>query len=284
LALAAAGALAITSRLAWADRMGPHTTGTRSANDTTTDFHWSGHVEQDRWVRVRNLSGWIHVERATGNDVEISGHKSWRHGDPDIVRVTMDRTGAGGGDVLVCGLWGDDSHCDEHDYESHSHERGWHHHFDGDDNDVRVDFTVLVPAGIRVLAETVNGDVEVTGATRDVDASSVNGHVDATSDGGPVDANSVNGSVEATMGRVADATRLKYSSVNGSVHVTLPADLKADVEVSTVNGSVRSDFPISVSGSLQPRSFRGTIGGGGVPLQIETVNGSIELRKGSSAD
>lgn len=249
-----------------------------SVRDTATNFHWTGHVEADRWVRVRNLSGQVHVERSTGSDVEISARKSWRHGNPDIVRVTLDRTGASGGDVLVCALWGEDSRCDEQGYESHSHHHHWH---DSDDDDVTVDLSIRVPAGIKVLASTVNGDVDVTGTTRDVDASSVNGRVTATSTGGPVDANSVNGSVEAEMSAVTDAASLRYSSVNGSVRVTLPADLKADIELSTINGSVRSDFPISVSGSLEPRNMRGTIGGGGIPVRIDTVNGSIELRKGS---
>jgi hypothetical protein len=246
------------------------------ARDTATDFHWTGHLDAQRWVRIRNLSGWIRVERATGNDVEIRGHKSWRHGDPDRVRITMERTGDGGGDVLVCALWGEDSRCDEHGYDSESH-----HHWRHEDDDVTVDFTVYLPAGIKILGTTVNGDVDVSGATSDVEAMSVNGRVDAQSQGGPVAASSVNGSVEAEMRQIGNSTRLQYSSVNGSVRVTLPADLKADIELSTVNGSVRSDFPISVTGSLEPRHMRGTIGGGGVPLRVDTVNGSIELRKGS---
>lgn len=265
-----------TSGVVWAATGVPGRPHLRvAARDTSTDFHWSGHVDADHWVRVRNLSGSIRVERSTGSDVTITGHKSWRHGDPDEVRFVMQRTGAGDGDVLVCALWGEDSQCDEDGYDSHFHHHGWH----DNDNDVDVQFTVAVPAGIKVLASTVNGDVDVSGATRDVDASTVNGHVDAVSDGGPVDAKSVNGSVDAEMHHIGDAGRLEYHSVNGSVHVTLPADIKADIELSTVNGSVRSDFPISVTGSLEPRHLQGTIGGGGVPVRIDTVNGSIELRK-----
>jgi hypothetical protein len=278
-AIAVGTAVTSASSTAWATPDATDgTTAPAATSDTTTDFHWSGHVDADHWVRVRNLSGSIRVERSSGNDVTITGQKSWRHGDPDEVRFVMQRSGAGDGDVLVCALWGEDSHCDEDSYDSHFHHHGWRDH----DNDVEVQFTVMVPAGIKVLASTVNGDVEVSGVTRDVDASTVNGHVDAASDGGPVEAKSVNGSVDAEMHRVGDADRLEYRSVNGSVHVTLPADLKADVELSTVNGSVRSDFPISVSGSLEPRHLRGTIGGGGVPVRIDTVNGSIELRKGDS--
>ena len=274
----AVGSLFVAASSAWATPAG-RATWVRSAvsSDTGGDFHWSGHVDAQRWVRVRNLSGSIRVEHGTGPDVEIRGHKSWRHGDPDQVHITMQRTGPGDGDVLVCAVWGDDTHCDEDSYESHSHH---HRHWD-DDDDVNVDFTVLLPANIKMLAATVNGSVDVSGATSEVDASSVNGRVEASSQGGPVEASSVNGSVEAEMHDIAAASRLRYSSVNGSVRVTLPANLKADIDVTTVNGSLNSDFPISVTGSLEPRHMHGTINGGGVPLRIDTVNGSIELRKGA---
>jgi putative adhesin len=243
--------------------------------DTAREFHWRGHVDGGRWVRVRDLSGSIRVERASGAEVEISGRKSG-HGTADDVTITMQRTGADSGDVLVCAVWAGTSRCDERGYSSHSHHDWRRHH---DEEDVSVDFTVRVPPGVRVVAATVNGDVDVSGATADVEAESVNGGVDASTDGGPVRASSVNGAVRARMTKVAGSDRLDYSSVNGSVTVTLPADLKADVELETVNGSVRSDFPISVTGSIEPQHLRGTIGGGGLRLHVETVNGSVELKK-----
>lgn len=246
----------------------------RAAGDTVGDFMWKGHVDAARWIRVRNLSGGIRVEPATGNEVVITGRKNWRHGDPNRVRITLQRTGPGDGDVLVCALWDDRSTCDESGYSSHSH-----HRWSGDD-DVAVDFTVQLPAGLNVLAETVNGDVDVAGATAQVDASSVNGGVEAATQGGPVRASSVNGDVRARMQSLADLSHLEYSSVNGSVTVTLPADLKADVDLETVNGSVRSAFPISVSGTMEPKHLHGTISGGGAHLHVETVNGSVELLKG----
>lgn len=242
--------------------------------DTLREFQWSGHVDAGRWVRVRDLSGTIRVERAAGPQVEIRGHKTGR-GDLDRVTIDMQRTGASEGDVLVCARWDETTRCDDHGYSSHSHRR-WSHH--GED-DVAVDFTVMVPPGVKVLAATVNGDVSITGATDEVDAESVNGRVDASTQGGPVRATSVNGAVAAQMHSVANAGRLEYSSVNGSVRVTLPADLKATVDLETVNGAVSSDFPISVSGTVEPQHLRGTIAGGGLPLHIETVNGSVELRK-----
>lgn len=48
-----------------------------------------------------------------------------------------------------------------------------------------------------------------------------------------------------------------------------------------MNGSVDSDFPITIQGRMQRRHLRGTIGSGGRSLELTTVNGGIELRKGT---
>ena len=42
---------------------------------------------------------------------------------------------------------------------------------------MNVDFVVKVPAGVRLVARTVNGAVEASGLTGDVDAETVNGSV-----------------------------------------------------------------------------------------------------------
>ena len=49
----------------------------------------------------------------------------------------------------------------------------------------------------------------------------------------------------------------------------------------TVNGEIETDFPLTVSGRVSKRRLSGTIGGGGRALEMETVNGSIHLRKSS---
>ncbi len=47
-----------------------------------------------------------------------------------------------------------------------------------------------------------------------------------------------------------------------------------------MNGSIESDFPVTVRGRFSPRHLRGTIGDGGRTLNIKTVNGSVEVRRG----
>jgi hypothetical protein len=252
---------------------------TGAAGDTAREFRWSGTVAPDAWVRVRNISGSVRVETSTGNSVEITGRKIvGRHGDPDRVRIIVQRTGLSGGDVVACALWGEENSCDEHADESQHH-----HHWGNDDNDVSVEFTVRLPKGVNVGAMTVDGDVDINGATGQVESKTVNGSVQGESLAGPVDAETVNGDVQVKMASVVGTPRLDFHSVNGSVTVYLPAKLGADVELTTVNGDLESDFPLTTSGHLDPHRERGTIGGGGgAQVRAETVNGSIALRQAAS--
>ena len=136
-----------------------------------------------------------------------------------------------------------------------------------------------MPRGVNIGAWSVNGEVSVDGATGEVTAGSVNGSVDATSSGGPVQASSVNGTVHARMGRVGGTEDLNFSSVNGNVIAEFGEDIDAQVELSTVNGRFQTDWPVTISGRVDPRRLRATIGKGGRRIRMSTVNGNVELRK-----
>lgn len=246
-----------------------------TAQERTSDreFRWSDEMRAGSWLRIRNLNGRIHVEPASGSRAEIVATKHGR-GDPAEVRIELTKSGD---DVLVCALWGENAVCDEDGYRG---ERGGRGRRDGDN--VSVEFTVRLPRGVHVLASSVNGEVEVRGATAEVVARSVNGRVEAVSSGGPVHASSVNGSIVARMSEVPSGEDLEYSTVNGSVTIELPESFAAEVEMRTVNGSLRSDFPLQLQGRVNPRRINATIGdGGNRRLKISTVNGSVELRKAS---
>lgn len=263
LALALPLALTLTAATAAAQAQSATTTGDR--------FNWNGNVPAGAWIIVRSANGPISVKAASGRSAEITGVKrAERGGDPTVVRFTSKPLANGG--ILVCALWGDNSDCDEDSYHSHN---------DGDNgrrNNVEVEFTVALPSGVNVRVGSVNGEVDVAGATAEVVASSVNGDVRAASSGGPVSANTVNGDVRASM-RTVGTGELNYKTVNGSIELELPASLNADVELRTVNGSFETDFPMTMSGRVSPRRLNGKIGSGGRDLRASTVNGSITLRK-----
>jgi hypothetical protein len=246
----------------------------QTGRSSDTPFTWSGTVREGRWVYVRNLNGPVRVEQGTGDKVEVRAEKRWRRGDPEDVKITVRQVGAGGGDVIVCALWNDRSTCDEDGY--HSHSDGWWRN--NDHNDVQVEFVVRLPAGVKIDASTVNGRVEIDGATSNVVAHTVNGSIDARSTGGSVTAHTTNGDVMVSSARL-DGDHTEFSTVNGTVTVSLPASVNADVEMHTVNGRLSSDFPLTVEGSFSPRRLHATLGKGGPTLRLSTVNGSIRLRK-----
>src|SRR5256885_9595793 len=84
-----------------------------------------------------------------------------------------------------------------------------------------------------------------------------------------------------SLGRATWSDALEFRTVNGGITLDLPAGLSTEVRAKTVNGDIQTDFPLMVTGRLGPRSLRGTIGSGGRRLALETVNGSIRLRKSS---
>jgi hypothetical protein len=241
---------------------------------TERDFSWDGRIPTGRWLYVRNLNGSIRVERATGDRAEVTAVKRWRRGDPEDVRIEARRLGGDDGDAIICAFWTENASCDEDGYRS----RGDNWRGRNDHNDTSVEFTVRLPAGVRLAVSTVNGGVRVDGATSEVQASTVNGRVSAISTGGPVNASTVNGDIDVRM-RELGTGDLEYSTVNGSIEIEVPATLDAELDMRTVNGSLSADFPITLQGRVNPRRMRATIGKGGRRLRLETVNGSVEIKK-----
>ncbi len=111
-----------------------------------------------------------------------------------------------------------------------------------------------VPAGIGLVARTVNGSIDANGLMSDADASTVNGSV-----------------------TVATSGSARATTVNGEVTLQLPASTNANVRASTVSGDIRSDFPLEINTESGPKHAQGVIGAGGQDLAISTVNGGIAL-------
>jgi DUF4097 and DUF4098 domain-containing protein YvlB len=120
---------------------------------------------------------------------------------------------------------------------------------------------VLVPRGVKVGVNTINGAVSVDGATAEVDAGTINGELEVSTSGGPVNATNVNGNVRARLGRLDSDANMEFTTVNGSVIVEFGGEFGADVELQTVNGSLNTNFEMTLSGRLDPKHLRAHIGG-----------------------
>ena len=161
-----------------------------------------------------------------------------------------------------------------------------------------VDLTITVPTHTSVSLHTVNdGNILVSGVDGDLDVNDINGEVDLKNIGGSVVAHALNGHVVATLNRVDPQKPMAFSSLNGDIDVTFPADLKANVSMRTDNGEVYSDFDVKVQPTAPQqtvednrgkggkyrvkidKNVRGTINGGGQEIQFKNFNGNIYIRK-----
>jgi DUF4097 and DUF4098 domain-containing protein YvlB len=71
---------------------------------------------------------------------------------------------------------------------------------------------------------------------------------------------------------------LDAQTTNGGVTLAVPEGYNAHLEASTVNGGMNIDFPITVQGNLR-RRLSVDLGRGGKPIQVETTNGGVVVRR-----
>jgi hypothetical protein len=243
--------------------------GTSAQREQQDEFRWHEPLAAGRVVEIKGVNGNVEAVPAAGGEVEVVAVKRARRSDVADVRVEVVRHGDG---VTICAVYPNvpgqrETECVP----------GGGGHMSVNNNDTSVNFTVRVPAGVRFVGRTVNGNVDAEGLSADVEARTVNGNVEVST-AGLARAGTVNGNVEVTMGRADWSDGLEFKTVNGNIELKLPSALSAEVDAKTLNGNILTDFPMTVRGTYSRRRLTGTVGGGGRELRLETVNGTIRLR------
>ena len=153
---------------------------------------------------------------------------------------------------------------------------------------------ISVPVNTSLQLKSIHGPIRVDGVHGDVEASCTNGGIELANITGTIVADTTNGGIKANIDRVDASKPMSFSSLNGPIDVTLPADLKANLKMRSFNGSIWTDFEVKVTGG-QPittgggangryevkmdRTFYGTVNGGGPEISFSTLNGRIMIRK-----
>jgi DUF4097 and DUF4098 domain-containing protein YvlB len=153
--------------------------------------------------------------------------------------------------------------------------------FSHGNNSGSVKYEVIVPVSTSLdSVETVNGNVNISGVSGKVVAESVNGDLEVSDLAGDVGLSTVNGSIEAEFSRLEDQQRVNMETVNGRVSIDLPENADADISADTLNGGINaSDFGLETEKGFVGSDLNGKIGNGGARLNIDTVNGSIKIRR-----
>ncbi len=234
----------------------------------SSTFHWNGTIAAGHQVEVKGFNGAVRAVAGDGDQVEVTAVRSSRGRNPADVPIAIIEDA---GDLTVCAAAPDNANVCAGDGGL------------GPQNGVEIEYTIRLPRGVNFNAETVNGGITVDGVTGDVSVETVNGALDITASGA-ISAETVNGGIRASVPSITD--NLSFETVNGSITVRLPSDAAVDVTAETLGGGISSDFPLSITSPRpgQPREASGAIGGGGNDLSMETVNGSIQLRRLGSSE
>ena len=233
---------------------------------------------QPATIKARLVMGSITVTGGSGNQVVVESSGTPGRGRDSTPPPGMHRLDAGGGDFDVV----------------------------EDHNVVTIKSGVLrsenlviqVPVNTSVELKTVSGrGIDVSGISGDIDVECTNGAVTLTNVSGSVVAHTINGPLTASFDKIAAGKPMSFTSLNGKVDVTLPADTKARLRLKTNSGAVYSDFDVKMEADASKpavedgrgkgaryrirmdRSIYGSINGGGPEYLFQTMNGDILIHK-----
>lgn len=268
----------------------------REASESVERTFTLAAVDGQRKLVVDNVMGSISIVAGASDTVRLSLAQTWSADDAEeLARAREEvklevREQPGRLELVQGGPWrcrgerrGDgrrDCCCDHDDR----------------DYEVRFDWTLTVPADLDLEVRNVNdGAIRISGVRGRLEVKHVNDDVTLADVGGRVDAGTVNGKLEVGFAALPTGD-LEFATVNGDIDLSFPKGLGAELTFHTLNGEVFTDFPFALA-ALPPTSERdgkggrgkhrhqlggrtkAVIGGGGVALDCDTVNGDITIRE-----
>jgi hypothetical protein len=126
--------------------------------------------------------------------------------------------------------------------------------FDADTGSGHISLEQSAPGAVKV--ETGSGGMALRGVRGSLEAKAGSGAI--TAEGAPTGAWSVR-------------------TGSGSIRLRLPQNASFDLSAHTSSGSISVDQPVTVQGSIGRKEIHGKVRGGGVPVDVETGSGSIDI-------
>jgi DUF4097 and DUF4098 domain-containing protein YvlB len=145
----------------------------------------------------------------------------------------------------------------------------------------------------NVRTRAGSGSIRATGVAGGFEGNTGSGHITleqtapgavrAETGSGGLDLSGVHGSLEARAGSGSihvdgdPSGAWTVHSGSGSVHMRVPSNVSFNLDAQTSSGSISIDHPVTVEGSLGKKHIQGRVRGGGVPVNVETGSGNIEI-------
>ncbi len=131
----------------------------------------------------------------------------------------------------------------------------------------------------NVMVEDFSGEFEMQGLNEGVTMKNATG---------PVFFDLVNGDIEIDFQSVSQKSPMSIKTINGDIDLSFPASTNASLELYSLHGDIYTDMDIKVEKPEDDKGMRfmggssevkGTLNGGGVKMEISTINGNLYLRK-----
>jgi hypothetical protein len=264
------------------------------------DFEFRRELATGKRFYLSDVMGDVRVTGTSGRTVEVTAVKrAGKHGDPEDVIIETVELDDG---VALCVRY-PQSRMGHRSSESLRSKNpcsweGGHWSGDGDRNDTEVDFTVKVPAGLRLHLGTVSGDVYAQGLEGDLELRSVSGDVRLEGGkGASIDLNTVSGDVHLLdvtskevsgrtisgeivfRGPVQESGNYDFATTSGDITVTLPDRPSATLSAATFSGQFSSDLPVNQDTSRRHRHrYDATWGSGSAKMYMESLSGDLTIR------
>jgi hypothetical protein len=200
----------------------------------TNDFSWNGTLHQGETFEVRGVNGSIRVIPSTSGAIQVDARIH------DSAHVSVDVVPREDG-ITICSVVstqnGNESEC-----------QPGHRTAGAQEPEDGVEFVIQIPAGVRLSASMIHGDITVDNLRSDVNA----------------------------------------ATIDGNIELNLSPGQGAEFYGNTVSGAIDSDFPLYGNAppppeerpvdAHPPQIVRARIGDGGAALDASTVSGNIRLR------
>jgi hypothetical protein len=147
---------------------------------------------------------------------------------------------------------------------------------------VEVRYEVQVPAGVKLVLESTNGNIDVADVKSPATLETVNGRINARGLTGAVKASTVNGGIDVALAAVTED--VSFETTNGGVTVRLPADAKASLVGRTTNGGVNVQGLQVEELERSRRRLEARLNGGGSRIEAETTNGGITFARAGGTE
>jgi DUF4097 and DUF4098 domain-containing protein YvlB len=143
---------------------------------------------------------------------------------------------------------------------------------------------ILRTSGGEIVAKNVNGNVEARTSGGGILADNIRGDIDAGTSGGDLRLLNVDGKIrgETSGGSVqcslvGNNRGISATTSGGSIQLTVPRTTTGNIEATTSGGGITSELPVATT-KFEEDHVKGSINGGGQPIDVRTSGGSISLR------